>query len=296
MINSNFLSENIKITQGNNNIKKRSIYNVIFKFFVIIFSVASILPLFFILFYIVKNGIRAINWQFLINLPQPVGETGGGISNAIVGTFILIILSSILSIPLGILSGIYLSENKKSKLSYLIRLSVEVLHSIPSIVMGIIAYIWIVKPMGVFSSFSGAFALGLMMLPVIIKSTEETMNLVPHSLKEASLSLGVPHYKTILKVILPSSVSGILTGILLGIARISGETAPLLFTSFGNPFMNSNIFKPMNSLSLLIFNYATSPYKDWQSIAWGASLILIIFVLLINLIANGVSRRWKVQF
>ncbi len=286
----------IETMQGNNNIKKRNIYNYIFKFFVIVFSIVSILPLFFILFYIVKNGIKAINWEFLINLPKPVGETGGGISNAIVGTFILIILSSLLSIPLGIFSGIYLSENKNSKLSYIIRLSVEVLHSIPSIVMGIIAYIWIVKPMGIFSAFSGSIALGLMMLPVIIKSTEETMGLVPHSLKEASLSLGVPYYKTILKVILPSSVSGILTGILLGIARISGETAPLLFTSFGNPFMNTNILKPMNSLSLLIFNYSTSPYKDWQSIAWGASMILILFVLMINLIANGVSRRWKVQF
>ncbi len=274
----------------------RIIKDKIFAISIIIFSLTSCLPLFFILFYIVKNGITSINWQFLINLPKPVGEEGGGISNAIVGTFFLIILACIIAIPLGVLSGVYLSEYRKSRLAYCVRLCVDVLQGIPSIVIGVIAYAWVVLPMKTFSILSGGVALGIMMLPPIVSATEETLKLIPHSLKESSLALGVPYYRTVLKVILPAGLSGILTGILLSIARIAGETAPLLFTAFGNPFMNLNIFKPVNSLPLLIFNYATSPYPDWHRLAWGASFILVVFVLGLNLMAKLVSRRWKVQF
>ncbi len=279
-----------------NAISRRIIKDQLFKGLIVSFSFVSTVPLLFIVFYIVRNGISAINWQFLIRLPKPVGEAGGGISNALVGTGILIIISCIFSLPLGILAGIYLSEHRGGRLSYLARLCAEILQGIPSIVIGIIAYVWVVISMGRFSALSGGIALGIMMLPVIVRTTEETLKLVPHSLKEASLALGVPYHKTILKVILPAGLSGILTGILLSIARIAGETAPLLFTAFGSPFMNLNIFKPMSSLPLLIFNYATSPYPEWQSLAWGASFVLVVLVLSLNLITKVVARKWKVQF
>jgi phosphate transport system permease protein len=277
-------------------LKLRLYKDKIFKGAVILLSFLSIMPMLFIFYFIFRNGMSVINWEFLISLPKPVGETGGGISNAILGTGILIVLSCALSVPLGIMAGIFLSEYRESKLSYFVRLAVEVLQGIPSIVIGIIAYVWLVIPMRGFSAISGAIALGIMMLPVIIKSTEETLKLIPYHLKEASLALGVPYYRTILKVILPAGISGILTGILLSIARITGETAPLLFTAFGSPFMDLNILKPINSLPLLIFNYATSPYPEWHTFAWGASFILVLLTLVFNLVARGVSIKWKIRF
>ncbi|MBN1232148.1 MAG: phosphate ABC transporter permease PstA [Candidatus Coatesbacteria bacterium] len=280
----------------NNGIKLRIIKNSIFKILVILVSFILVIPLFLIFFYIFKMGISSINIDFLINLPKPVGETGGGVSNAIIGTFMLIILSSIVSVPLGIAAGVFLSENRSSKLAGITSSCIEIIQGVPSIVIGIIAYVWVVKPMGSFTALSGSIALAIIMLPVIVKSTEETLILIPHSLKEAALSLGVPYYKVIIRVILPSGLSGILTGILLSLARISGETAPLLFTAFGNPFMNLNLLKPVNSLPLLIFNYAASPYPEWHSIAWGASFVLIALVLVLNLTAKGIARKWKVQF
>ncbi|MEW6103368.1 MAG: phosphate ABC transporter permease PstA [bacterium] len=262
----------------------RIIKNWLFLGTIILLSFFSILPLFLILFFIFKNGTSSLN---LLLSSQ--------ILNAIVGTFILIILSSLFSIPLGILAGIYLSESK-GKIAGFVRTSVEVLQGIPSIVIGIIAYFLIVVPIGGFSAISGGFALGIIMLPLIVKSVEETLKLIPDTLKEASLALGVPYYKTILKVILPAGLSGILTGILLSIARVSGETAPLLLTAFGSSFMSFSLLKPINSLPLLIFNYATSPYSDWISQAWGASLILVSLVLILNIIAKLVVKRWKIQF
>jgi len=237
-----------------------------------------------------------INWDFLTQLPKPVGEWGGGISNALIGTFLLVIIASIFSIPIGILTGIFLSEYRNGQLAYLTRLCTEILQGIPSIVIGIIAYIWLVIPLGSFSALSGGIALGLMMLPVIIMATEETLKLIPDSLREASLALGVSYPRTVLKVILPAGFSGIITGILLGTARIAGETAPLLFTAFGSPYMNYNILKPINSLPLVIFNYASSPYPEWHKLAWGASLVLIILTLILNLFTKLVTKKWKIQF
>jgi phosphate transport system permease protein len=268
----------------------------LFKGGVVILSFVVLLPLLLILIYIIRNGISVVNWRFLMALPKPVGELGGGISNALVGTAILIGLACAVSVPLGIASGIYLSEYRKGRLAYLVRLCTEVLQGIPSIVIGIIAYIWIVVRMGRFSALSGGIALGIMMLPVVIRSTEETLKLIPDSLREASLALGVPYYRTILRVILPAAMGGIMTGTLLSVARIAGETAPLLFTAFGSPFMEANILKPMNSLPLLIFNYATSPYPDWHALAWGASFVLVVFVLAMNFIAKVVAARWTVKF
>ncbi len=277
-------------------IKARIAKDTVFKAAVMVLAVVSLLPLFLILYYITRNGISVINWGFLTTLPRPIGETGGGIYNAIIGTIYLIILSSAFSIPLGITTGIYLSERKAGNLAELVRLSVVVLQGTPSIVIGIIAYTWVVAPIHAFSALSGGIALSIMMLPVIIKTTEETLKLVPYHLKEASLALGVPYYRTILKVILPSGLTSILTGVLLSVARITGETAPLLFTAFGNQFMNYSIFKPIDSLPYRIFYYAMSPYPEWHAFAWGASFILVILVLGLNLVARGLAVRWKVQF
>ncbi len=267
-----------------------------FKCLIIFLAFVSMLPLLLILYHITKNGISVINWDFVSQLPRPTGETGGGVFNSIIGSIMLIVLSGILSVPFGIAAGIYLSEKGAGKIAQAIQLSVVVLQGTPSIVIGIIAYIWVVAPFQSFSALSGGIALSIMMLPVIIKSTEETLKLIPYHLKEASLALGVPYYKTILKVILPTGLSGILTGILLSVARITGETAPLLFTAFGNQFMNYNVFKPIDSLPYRIFYYAMSPYPEWHTFAWGASFILVIVVLSFNLIARGIAIKWKVQF
>ena len=277
-------------------IRRRIRLDKLFKALVIVLSLSSIVPMFLILFMIVKNGVSVVDWQFLSHLPKPIGEPGGGIANALWGTLLLIGLSFVFSVPLGVFGGIFLSEYRDSRLAYLIRLSVEILQGIPSIVIGIIAYVWVVMAMGSFSALSGGVALGIMMLPMIVMATEETLKMVPDSLREASLALGVPYSRTIMKVILPAGLSGILSGILLGIARVTGETAPLLFTAFGSPFMNLNILKPINSLPLTIFNYATSPYPDWHTLAWGASFVLIAFVLGLNLLTKLVTQRWKVQF
>jgi phosphate transport system permease protein len=277
-------------------IRKRILWDELFKAVIVLLTFCSILPMFFILFFITNKGISVINWRFLTHLPKPVGEMGGGISNAIIGTFMLIGIATVFSVPVGILAGIFLSENRKGRLPSLARLCAGTLQGIPSIVIGIIAYIWLVVSMGSFSALSGGVALGMMMLPVIITATEETLKLIPESLREASLALGVSYPRTILKVILPAGLSGIVTGILLSIARVAGETAPLLFTAFGSPFMNFNVLKPINSLPLMIFNYATSPYPEWHTLAWGASFILIVLVLGLNLFTKVVTRRWKVQF
>ena len=274
----------------------RMIKDKAFRVIVVLLACFAMLPLLLILYYITRNGIAVINWEFLTQLPRPIGEAGGGVFNAVIGTGMLIILSSVLSIPFGITAGIYLSERSEGKIANIVRLCVVVLQGTPSIVIGIVAYIWVVAPFHGFSAISGGVALSIMMLPVIIKSTEETLKLMPYHLKEASLALGVPYYKTILKVILPTGLSGILTGILLSVARITGETAPLLFTAFGNQFMNWNLFKPIDSLPYRIFYYAMSPYPEWHTFAWGASFILVVVVLGFNLIARGVAVKWKVQF
>jgi phosphate transport system permease protein len=278
------------------NLKNRKIKNSIFKSLVVIFALASAVPLLIILFFIAKEGISSLNLNFLFSLPKPVGETGGGIANAIVGTFILIIIATVISVPTGIAIGIFLNEYKKHKLSYYTRLCVNILQGTPSIVIGMIAYLWIVKQIGSFSAFSGGIALSIMMLPVIITSTEETLKLLPYSLKESAYALGIPYYATILKVVLPAGINGILTGVMLSVARVAGETAPLLFTAFGSPFMNLDIMKPVSSLPHVIFTYATSPYNEFHSLAWGASFVLIAFVLIMNISAKMISKRWKVKF
>jgi len=268
----------------------------VFFFTIVALSTITIVPLFLILFHIIKNGIPAINWNFFFSLPKPTGEEGGGISNAIVGSAIIVGIATLLSVPLGVFTGVYLSENRETKLSNAVRTLTEILQSTPSIVMGIIGYIWLVRTMGTFSALAGGIALGIMMLPIIVRTTEEVLNLIPEDMKEASYALGVPYHRTILKVVLPAGFNGITSGILLGISRIAGETAPLLFTSFGNQFMNLNILKPMSAIPLVIFVYSSSPYPDWWRMAWGASFILVIFVLILNILGRLLGTRWKTRF
>jgi phosphate transport system permease protein len=277
------------------NIKYRIGKSYVAQIVTTIFAFACVIPLLFILGFIIKAGITKINWHFLVSIPKPVGESGGGIVNALVGSVLIIFCASLIAIPIGILAGIYLSENGKSRLAYWCRLCVDILQGVPSIVIGIIAYFWLVKPLGGFSALSGSVALAIMMLPIVIRSTEETLKLLPSSLQEAAFALGMPFHRVMFKVVVPVGISGILSGVMLAIARITGETAPLLFTAFGNPYLSFNITKPMQSLPHLIFDYATSPYDDWKNLAWGASVILLLWVLLLNIFTKLITRKWKVQ-
>jgi phosphate transport system permease protein len=273
----------------------RNIKSMIFKGIIVFFAFLITLPLIVILLYIIKQGITQVNWHFLVNVPAPPGEKGGGISNALMGSFIMVLMASVVAVPVGILAGIYLSENPRTKLAYYSGLCVDILQGVPSIVVGIVVYFWVVKPLGGFSAIAGSIALAIMMLPIIIRSTEQTLKLLPDSLKEAALSLGVPYHRVILKVIIPCGFAGILSGITLSIARIIGETAPLLFTALGNNFFSMKITGQMESLPHVIFTYATSPYDDWHDLAWGASFILLMFVLTLNIVTKLLTRKWKIQ-
>jgi len=261
---------------------------------IIVLAFVVTLPLIAIIAYIFKEGITKINWDFITKVPKPAGELGGGIANALIGTLLIVILASIIAIPIGILCGIYLSENKTGRLPYWSRLCVDVLQGVPSIVIGIVAYLWIVKPLG-YSAYSGSIALAIMMLPILIRSTEETLKLLPTSLKEAGLALGLPYHKVILKIIVPCGISGILSGVILSIARIAGETAPLIFTAFGNNFFTTNMGKPMATLPVVVYKYATDPQNELHGLAWGASLILLFSVLSLNIITKITTRRWNIQ-
>jgi phosphate transport system permease protein len=290
------MSERMTVRTRDPALVARLRWDFAFRGLVLVLSLVATVPLVLILLYIVLKGASSINWAFLTELPRPIGETGGGIANGIVGTFIIIVLGTVVSVPLGVIAGIFLSESGKTRLGTVARLSIETLMGIPSIVIGIVAYVWIVRPMGHFSAFSGGLAIAMIMLPVIALSTEETLRLIPVSLREAALALGVSYAGTILKVILPAGMSGIVTGTLLAVARGAGETAPLLFTAFGNPFMNVNIFKPVDSLPQAIFYYATSPYPEWHSLAWGAAFVLLVIILTLNIVTKLVTSRWKIQF
>lgn len=277
-------------------LRRRLVIDKSFQVLLIITSLIVLIPLIFILYFLITKGISVINWDFFVKLPAAMGESGGGIANAIIGTGVLISLASLMAIPMGILVGIYLAENQTSKFAYWVRISSEILQGTPSIVIGIVVWSWIVKPMGIFSAFSGSVALAMMMLPIIIRSVEETLILIPSNLKEASLSLGVPYSKTMLKVILPTGLSSIVSGIILSISRITGETAPLLFTAFGNPFYNNSIFKPIESMPLVIYRYASSPFPELHNKAWGASFLLVVFILTLNIVSKGVAKRWKIKY
>ncbi len=277
-------------------LKRRRAKDRIFSAFIWCLTISCLLVVTIILYYLFKEGISSINWALFSQNPKPVGETGGGILNAIVGSIMVVSIAAVIAIPLGVSVGIYLAENRGRKLTERLAVAVDVLQGIPSIVIGIIIYVWIVKPTGKFSAFSGSIALAIMMLPPIIKNTEETLVLIPRTLKEASLALGASYFKTTMKIVLPGGLGGIFTGCIIGIARIFGEVAPLLFTAFGNPELIFDPRKPVDTIPKVIFTYASSPYNDWHRIAWGGSLILVVFIILLNAVIKIFERKWRVQF
>ena len=254
-------------------------------------AVAVLAPLFLVLFFLMRTGLSAINLEFFTALPGPAGEPGGGMANAIAGTLLLITIAAAIGIPLGVLGGVYLAEYPNAGLTHVTRFTADVMNGIPSIVMGLFAYILVVLPLRHFSALSGGVALGIMLIPTVMRTTEEIVRLVPQSIREASLALGVPQWKTILRVVLPTAAAGIVTGIMVGLARIAGETAPLLFTAFGNRFWNWDLLKPVAALPLQIFAYAISPFDDWHRQAWAGALVLVTLVLLVNIAARYAASR-----
>jgi len=254
-------------------------------------AVVVLAPLFLVLFFLMRTGLGAINLEFFTALPGPAGEPGGGMANAIAGTLILIALAGALGIPLGVLGGVFLAEFPNARLSHATRFTADVMAGIPSIVMGLFAYILVVLPLRHFSALAGGVALGVMLIPTVVRTTEEIVRLVPQSVREASLALGIPQWKTTLRVIIPTAAAGIVTGIMVGLARIAGETAPLLFTAFGNRFWNWDLFKPVAALPLQIFAYAISPFEDWHRQAWAGALVLVALVLVVNVAARYAAGR-----
>jgi phosphate transport system permease protein len=254
-------------------------------------ALISVSVLFFILGYLVYNGGTSINWAFFTQLPKPVGEIGGGMANAIVGSGKLLFAASLFGVPIGFLGGVYLAEFSGSFVASVVRYAADLLNGVPSIVIGIFAYAMAVLPFKHFSTFAGAFALGLMMIPITLRSTEEFLKNVPNNLREGAMALGASKSKTIRTVIIPAAYRGILTAILLALARVAGETAPLLFTAFGNRFWNDSWSQPTASLPVMIYTYAVSPYEDWHRQAWAAGLVLLGLILIINIVARTILAR-----
>ena len=250
-------------------------------------AAASAGVLFAILGYIAWKGASSLSLSFLMNLPKPVGETGGGIANAIVGSAKVVGLAGLMGIPVGVLSGVYLNEyGKGSRFGFAVRYAADVLNGVPSIVIGLFAYALVVVPFRRFSALSGSVALAVIMIPIVLRNTEEFLRLVPGTIREAGLALGIPRWKVVMFLVLPTAGRGILTGALLALARVAGETAPLVFTAFGNRFWDQGMLTPIATLPLTLYNYAISPYEDWHRQAWAAALILMLFVLAINLTAR----------
>ena len=249
--------------------------------------------LFLILGYLIFNGGHSLNLNFFTQLPKPVGETGGGMANAILGSLKLLLLAALMGLPVGLLAGIYLAEFGGKTFSFIVRYTTDLLNGVPSIVIGIFAYALVVLPVKHFSALAGGVALGIMVIPITVRSTEEFLRGVPNSMREAAMALGASKWKTIVTVVLPAASGGILTGMLLALARVAGETAPLLFTAFGNRYWGQGWGQPIASLPVMIYTYAISPYDDWHRQAWAAGLVLLMLVLLSNLGARFILARSK---
>jgi phosphate transport system permease protein len=269
---------------------KRRIVNKTMLFFSYGSAAIGVLILFLILSYIIIKGASSLNLDFFIRLPKPTGETGGGIANAIVGSFIVVGIASLIAIPVGVMSGIYLAEFGKNKFASFIRYFADVLNGIPSIVTGIVAYVFVVLPMHGFSALAGGIALSIMMIPIITRTSEELIRMVPDTIREAALALGIPQWKVILFIVLRTASTGIVTGIMIAVARVGGETAPLLFTAFNNSFMSFKLNQPISTMTVLIYNYASSPYPDWNAIAWGTAFLLIMILLVVNIISKMFTK------
>lgn len=268
----------------------RKIKNHIVTLLMVCATMAVLIPLGMIFFHIIKMGAGSVTPDFFIHIPKPTGETGGGMANGMVGSALLIALASVIGIPVGVFGALYLVEFGGSKVSNAVRFAADVLSGVPSIITGMVAYTLLVVPMKGFSALAGAVALALIMIPIVLRTTEEQLKMVPGSLREASLALGVPLWRTSLKVTLRSAMTGVMTGILLAIARIAGETAPLLFTALGNQFWSRKLSEPIAAMPLQIFNFAISPYEDWHQLAWAGALVLVTVMFALSLTARYLGR------
>lgn len=270
--------------------ERRKLVNALMFGLTALCAALALSALFFILGYIAFKGASAVNWAFLTQLPKPLGETGGGIANSIVGSAKIVGLAALIGAPIGVLGGVYLAEHGEGKLAFWVRYAADVLNGVPSIVVGVFAYTLIVLPMKRFSALAGAVALAFIMVPIVLRNTEEFVRLVPNTLREAALALGLPRWKVVLRVVVPTAGPGILTGVLLAVSRVAGETAPLIFTAFGNRFWDNGFFNPMATLPHTLFTYAISPYTDWHRQAWAAAFVLMAFVLAVNVGSRLILR------
>ncbi len=274
---------------------KRKIKNYLFCAMLVAAALVALTPLFSVFGYVLKQGFGTLNFDFFTKLPQPVGEVGGGMANAFAGTGILIALASALGIPWGIAIGVYLSEYGRGRFAAAVRFTTDLLSSVPSLIIGLFVYAVVVLPMKRFSAIAGGIALGILMVPTIARSTEELLKMVPVHIREAGLALGLPRWKVIFRIVVRGSMSGIFTGIILAVARVAGETAPLLFTAFGNRLWHQGLDQPIASLPVQIYTYAISPYEDWHHQAWTGALVLVFFVFFMNLLIRLVMKSVQVS-
>ncbi len=253
-------------------------------------AILVIAPLFLVIYFLLARGFSSIDWNFFTQLPRPTGEVGGGMANAIVGTIVLLAMATVVGVPVGVFGGIYLAEYGSDRANDWIRFAADVLNGVPSIVWGMVVYLILVVPFKTFSAYAGGVALGLMMVPLVMRTTEEVLILVPQSYREAALALGVARWKVIMVIVVRTALKGIATGVIVALARIAGETAPLLFTALGNTFWSHNLKEPISALPLQIFAYAISPYDDWHRQAWAGALVLMALILALNITVRVLSR------
>ena len=273
------------------NLRRRKLISRIFEILCGLAVVVALIPLAMILFYVIKEGAGSLNLDFFTKMPKPVGESGGGMANAIAGTLILIGIAALFGVPIGCICGIHLAEYPGTKFSSVVRFAADVLNGVPSIVIGIFAYGLVVLPVKRFSALAGGVALGLLMIPIVVRTTEELIRLVPGNLREGALALGATRARAVFTVIVPAALPGIITGVVLALARIAGETAPLLFTSFNNRFFSASLTQPISSITVQVFTYAISPYEDWHRQAWAGALVLVTIVLVCSMAARYAAAR-----
>src|SRR5436190_21777143 len=271
--------------------RRRKVISSAFVAFCGVSVILALVPLAFVLFYVVSQGVQSLNVAFFTHMPTPVGEAGGGMANSIVGTLILVGLGALFAIPVGIMSCIYMSEYAGTRFASMVRFAADTLNGVPSIVIGVFVYGIAVLPFKQFSALAGGLALGVMMIPIIARTTEELLLLVPGTMREGALALGATRSRAVFSVVLPAALPGIITGVVLALARIAGETAPLLFTSFNNKFLTTKLTQPIASLTVQVFAYANSPYQDWHRQAWAGALVLVTIVLTCSLLARFATRR-----
>jgi phosphate transport system permease protein len=274
-----------------NRLRRRKLMSSAFVGFCAIAVLLALVPLAFVLFFVVSQGIQSLNWGFFTHMPAPVGEAGGGMANSIAGTLMLISLGSVFAIPIGVVSGVYMSEFAGTRTASVVRFAADTLNGVPSIVIGVFAYGVAVLPFRQFSALAGGLALGIMMIPIIARTTEELLLLVPGTMREGALALGATRARAVFTVLLPAALPGIVTGVVLALARIAGETAPLLFTSFNNAYFTTSLRQPISSITVQVYTYAISPYPDWHRQAWAGALVLVAIVFVCSLLARVATRK-----